>query len=49
MKKTNFDIINKQYEKDDKKPCEGIRVILFVWILSFLMLNIIRNRISSDC
>ena len=46
MKKTNFDIINKQYEKDDAKPCEGIRVILFVWILSFLILNMIRNRIS---
>ena len=46
MKKTNFDTINKQFEKDDKKPCEGMRVVLSVWILSFLILNIIRNRIS---
>ena len=46
MKKTNFDTINKQFEKDDTKPCEGIRVILFVWIISFLILNMIRNRIS---
>lgn len=35
MKKNEFDTINKQFEKDDAKPCEGIRVILFVWILSF--------------
>lgn len=46
MKKNEFDTINKQFEKDDAKPCEGIRVILFVWILSFLILNMIRNRIS---
>lgn len=46
MKKNEFDTINKQFEKDDAKPCEGIRVILFVWILSFLIFNMIRNRIS---
>lgn len=46
MKKNEFDTINKQFEKDDAKPCEGIRAILFVWILSFLILNMIRNRIS---
>lgn len=46
MKKNEFDTINKQFEKDDAKPCEGIRIILFVWIVSFLILNMIRNRIS---
>lgn len=46
MKKTNFDTINKQFEKDDAKPCEGIRVILFVWILSFLIFNMITMGIE---
>ena len=46
MKKNTLDTINKQFEKDDAKPCEGMRFILFVWIISFLVLNMIRNKIT---
>lgn len=47
MNKNNANKINKWYEEDHFKPCEGIKTVLFLWMIFFLIGNFLMAQTNQ--